>query len=311
MLSGGKMFQSIDAIALISQYQLGERNFQKIQMRRADLRGLDLKGVDLSGADLSYANLREADLRGANLSDACLNEIDLTGANLAGANLNGTSLLKAYLIKTNLQGANLSQALLTGTYLTKANLKQANLSGAYLNGSKLTGADLTNAYYDQATTFDVSFKPEKLGMVTDSIKSIFTSKKPAKITLGNILDMLNYLNEKSDHYLGHTMSNRCWHTTRPNYEWLSNFQISPSKFFIFVGETGEINPEQLQWLEIWVNNFVESCGHIIQNFALMIDLEKCVVPIYSAKPLNPPSNLTNSRLSPSKSPEASHLVTMS
>jgi hypothetical protein len=301
------MFQSSDAIALISQYQLGQRNFQKIQMRRADLRGLDLRGVDLSGADLSYANLREADLRGANLSDACLNEIDLTGANLAGANLNGTFLIKAYFIKANLQGANLSQALLTGAYLTKANLKQANLSGAYLNGSKLTGTDLTNAYYDNKTTFDVNFKPEKLGMVTDSIKPIFSSKQTIKITVGNVLDMLNYLNEKSEHYLGHTMSNRCWHTSRPSYDWLSNFQINPSKLFIFVGETGEINPEQLQWLEIWVNNFVESCGHIIQNFPLMIDLERCIVPIYAAKPLNTPNNLTKSSVSPRKSPEATHL----
>ncbi|NEO55743.1 MAG: hypothetical protein F6K54_23335 [Okeania sp. SIO3B5] len=50
---------------ILQQYQQGERNFQ-----RANLRGLSFKGKDLSDADFSFADIRSTDFSGANLTRA-------------------------------------------------------------------------------------------------------------------------------------------------------------------------------------------------------------------------------------------------
>lgn len=83
---------------------------------------------------------RRADLRGKDLSNLNLIDKDFSDADLSGADLSGSDLTNA-----NFRGANLSNAVLRDTILTSANLQLADLSDADLRGAVLTGAKLTSA----------------------------------------------------------------------------------------------------------------------------------------------------------------------
>ncbi len=281
------MFESQEAIDLRERYEKGQRNFQEFQLRRADLRGFNLSHTDFRGVDLSYANLREVDFTGADLRDAYLNEADLTGVNLTGANLERTSLIKIYLIKANCYQTDFSGAYLTGAYLTKSDFKEAKFNGAYLNGAKLSGAKLEDAYYDEQTKFDTSFDPKValMKIIFSKKKSLnqspkiteLRSKKQSNtqiITLEKFLEIFNHLTAISRRYLGKTMTQKYWESSRPLFEWLDNFEITASAEITFKGELNTIlNPTKLQWLQAWVKTFIENCSQIVQNYPQMIDSE--------------------------------------
>jgi superfamily I DNA and RNA helicase len=129
-----------DAAELLQRFALGGRNFQNIDLEKADLKGVYLANANLIGANLQQANLRSAHLDGVKLVVADLRNSDLTGISLKKAKLMGALLSTA-----NLTGANLQGADLTNADLSHAKLIDANLADANLNGVNLTGANLTNA----------------------------------------------------------------------------------------------------------------------------------------------------------------------
>lgn len=279
------MLQSQEAIEIIKKYQAGQRNFQELQLRRADLRGLDLRNTNFRGVDLSYANLRDVDFSGADLREAYLNEADLTGANLKNVNLEKASLIKTYLIKANCENTNFTNVYLSGAYLIKSQLKEANFSGAYLNNTKLARADLNNAYYNNKTRFDTLLDPQKLGMkplpnpVTNIEKieevpeneSSFVSRK---ITINELLTIFRHLIQISHRYLGKTMTQKYWQSSRPLFKWLEQFEMTPTGEIIFQGELETIvTPTKLQWLKVWFSNFIQSCSQIIHRYPQMLNHE--------------------------------------
>lgn len=139
----------------IEQYQLGQRDFSRInlsgaQMRAADFSEVDLSGADLTQTDFTSANLSEATFRGAVLKDTILTEANLTQADLRGAELNNAQLANAKLEGVNLGRADLSAANLSGAQLRRAHLEQASLVGADLAGADLSDANLAQANLAQA-----------------------------------------------------------------------------------------------------------------------------------------------------------------
>ncbi len=282
---GAKMFQSEEAIDLIKRYENNQRNFQDFQLRRADLRGINLRNTDFCGVDLSYANLRDVDFSGADLRDAYLNEADLTGVNLTGANLGEASLIKVYLIKANCYKTNFSGAYLTGAYLTKSSFEKADFSSAYLNGAKLSGAKIAGAYYDKKTRFDSLFDPQKAQMITietekkmieQSIKvtAIQQRQDELDITIEEFLSVFNHLTEISRRYLGKTMSQKYWESSRPLFEWLDNFAITSSTEIIFQGQESLdtiLTSTKFKWCQAWVITFIKNCSQIIQSYPKMLD----------------------------------------
>jgi len=91
----------------LARYAAGERNFQNIDLPKAELSHFDLKGCNLIGANLA----------GANLSFSCLEGAKLVAANLENANLSHANLRKAKLV-----GANLKNTYFEGADLTYADL---------------------------------------------------------------------------------------------------------------------------------------------------------------------------------------------
>jgi uncharacterized protein YjbI with pentapeptide repeats len=146
------MSQLID-VDVLKQYERGERDFSKLNLREANLVGLDLSEIDLSLSDLSFSNLQGIQLHNARLDESILKKGIISEANLSQsvmcrakleqAVLRNTSLVQVDLTGANLTNANLFNADLTGANLTNANLSNADLTGANLTNANLSNADLT------------------------------------------------------------------------------------------------------------------------------------------------------------------------
>lgn len=246
-----------------TQYNLGERDFPKLQLRRIDLRNTTLSGINLEGSDLSYADLRGADFSNSNLSNCYLNEANLSGTKLTGANLQGAHLIKAYLSNANLSKANLKESYLTGSFLIKANLSKADLSGTILSGSHLNGTILTGALYDNSTKFDRNFDPDSLGMFQ---VSSFNGHITKKISIAEIINNFENIAVIVSNYLGRTITAKNFEESRPDVEWLNGFTMDKKGKISFAGSINQkATMIQLRWLEKWSNAFVKKSSMIVQD----------------------------------------------
>jgi len=91
---------TVNANTLLSQYQIGQRNFAGLNLGgayfvEADLQEVDFSGAALNGSNCSYANLQYATLRGADLRGVNFQFADLQWADLRGADLRGADLKEA------------------------------------------------------------------------------------------------------------------------------------------------------------------------------------------------------------------------
>jgi uncharacterized protein YjbI with pentapeptide repeats len=256
-------------IDIQTQYDQGERDFPKLQLRRIDLRNSKLRGINLAGSDLSYADLRDVDLTNANLNNCYLNEANLSGANLSGANLKGAYLIKAYLTKVDFKKAILKEAYLTGSFLTKADFTKADLSGAFLNGAHLNGAIFQYANYDKTTRFDKCFDPNSLGM---KIISSFQQTVTQKVSIGDLVRNFETIASITSRYLGITITTKNFEESRPDVEWLQEFSMDKKGKISFTGiMTHQATMMQLKWFEKWTNAFVKKSSMIIQDLPSIIE----------------------------------------
>lgn len=263
------MSTSISVGDIKERYKLGERDFPKLQLRRVELRGAILRGINLQGSDLSYADLRDTDLSNANLSHCYFNEANLTNAKLNGANLKGAYLIKAYLTKANLNKANLEDSYLTAAFLTKATLMKANLSGAILQNAQIGGAYLKRAIYSHSTRFGIGFDPEKMGMEKISTLNVITTRK---ITIQNLLIHLEKIAKLTSNYLGPSITDKYLESSRPDIEWLQNFNVEGNSHISFNGPvSNNVTSIQLKWFEKWETAFIKSCSFILQDLPNMIE----------------------------------------
>ncbi len=250
-------------IEFCKQYSLGKREFHEMKLQRADLSRKILSQVDLRNADLNHANLKKADLSYADLRQSCLIRVELSGANLTGANLACADLSKvnfalAELREANLNGACLNKAYLTGANLILVDLSYADLTGTYLIGADLSEANLSGAFYDNDTSFPLNFDPIRAGM-------------RQKYTVKELLDRFSPICNSSSRYLGNIMTAKYFHSSRPNFEWLNQFEINKSNQITFEGSLEDsVSPLQLRWFQAWINNFIESCSQIIKDFSKLI-----------------------------------------
>ena len=151
-----------DLYEILKNYNKGQKNFQKVELKKAPLIGISLKEVQLDGS-----NLKEANLQGSNLSGSSLIQVNLALTNLIKAVLSNVNLERACLIEANLQEAYLDRVNFCGANLQRANLKEAYLFQASFAAADLRGAQLPleyayDVYYDSKTRFN-NFDPIKAG----------------------------------------------------------------------------------------------------------------------------------------------------
>ncbi|MBL1211296.1 pentapeptide repeat-containing protein [Geminocystis sp. GBBB08] len=312
-----------DLIKEINQrYLLGERNFNSHNFSKANLTGINLAQVNLKNSDLSFANLENADLTNANLSKCNLKGANLAGAILTGAilddsdlsysklnqaNLSGihgrqTNFRQAHLNNVNLKkaylsGANFTQASLNNSDLSHANLKKVtfqnafltkvNLTEAYLNESNLIGSCLTGAIfyktyfreaqYNQNTIFDNKFSPQMMGMIFVEL---------SQFTIEDVLKAINYISKCSQKYLGVTLVVKYLHSSKPENEWLKQFQADNYGNIVYLGsKSSDIDDFKLKWYRQWLEEYFNRCSFVIHNFRELIKSDLSLSPYQIHLPL--------------------------
>lgn len=86
---------------------------------------------------------------------------------------------------------------------------------------------------------------------------VSTSSK-VKVTVEELVGALNQLSQFSKNYLGAILTANNWQLTRPDFDWLENFQINRSAEITFSGiVTESASVTQLQWVQEWVATFIK------------------------------------------------------
>lgn len=96
------------------------------------------------------------------------------------------------------------------------------------------------------------------------------------VKIEDLVTALNQITEHAISYLGAILTFNAWQSTRPQFDWLNNFQINRStKKMTFSGaitETAE--PEQLQWIQDWVTAFIFQISQTIRGFDNLLEQQK-------------------------------------
>jgi hypothetical protein len=238
------------AIQISQQYACGKRKFSNINLEQANLEQVFLSQVDFSHSILKDVNLEQADL-----SNALLIGASLIGANLSRANLRSADFTKADLHRANLTGATIIAAKFADT-----NLRGANLTGAFFMGVDLSTAHLEGAIYDDKTNLASDFDPWVEGMIHIS--------KMESLPLDKLLAQFNRLISNGNRLLGPTITAKYFNSSRPDFDWLNQFQINSDHHISYRGNISDpVNPEQADYFRQWIDAFTQTCSKIIKNFA--------------------------------------------
>jgi uncharacterized protein YjbI with pentapeptide repeats len=256
-----------NANLLCNGYKSGHRDFPYLDLQAIAMQGCNLSYANLRGANFKRSDLSKSNLKGIDLSKAHLNSTNLRNVDLRGALLHHATLAWASLSEANLQGADLSGASFDAANLCGANLQGADLSGAYLRGAELSEANLNGAYFSSSTSFDTGFDPYSVGMRTT-----------VDLMVEDLLAHLNALSKCSSRYLGNTIVSKYWENARPSEEWLMQFVVDRSGKWSYAGPATQVpSVSQLRWIQIWLNQFIDSCSHIFQDFPDIADQKNLLI----------------------------------
>lgn len=273
------------AIEICEQYAAGKRQFSESNLEQANLAKAILSQIDLSNSVLNHANLEQADLRDAffrqsslvkvNLSRANLRGADLTKADLSQANMTGAIIIGANFAHANLCRTNFSLSKLLDAKINntshnsnaleipernKVNFQGANLTGAFFMGVDLSCAHLEGAIYDDKTNLARDFDPLKAGMI--HIKMI------KSVPLDKLLAQFNHLVAQSNRLLGPTITTKYFNSSRPDFDWLKQFQIDSDNHISYSGNISDVvSLEQSDYFQQWIDAFTQTCSKIIKNFS--------------------------------------------
>ena len=92
------------------------------------------------------------------------------------------------------------------------------------------------------------------------------------ITIKDLLDALNHMSKFTSNYLGTKLTANYWQLTRPNLEWLENFQINHTAEIAFlVASTKFVSPTQSQYVKEWTTAFLKKSSQILKHLPKLIE----------------------------------------
>lgn len=94
---------------------------------------------------------------------------------------------------------------------------------------------------------------------------------PPTLSAKEVVLALNQMSQVATHYLGNIVVANYWKSSRPNVEWLLQFQADRSAQFTFKPATAAdlshlLSLEEEQWIREWVAAFVSRCSKVIRDF---------------------------------------------
>ncbi|HEY9627774.1 MAG TPA: hypothetical protein V6C84_10770 [Coleofasciculaceae cyanobacterium] len=112
--------------------------------------------------------------------------------------------------------------------------------------------------------------PAALTVIAKPATPVAKAAAPAApVSLRDLLIALNHLSHFTKQYLGASVAAGNWKSSRPEAEWLNQFQIDRTAQIGFMGQMdGQtlVSAEQHKWIQIWVAGFIDRCSKVIRNF---------------------------------------------
>ncbi len=127
----------------------------------------------------------------------------------------------------------------------------------------------------QKTVVNNPFNYSHLGEIKRQVFCIL-GFKVLVVKIEDIVVALNQLNHFSTSYVGNVLTLTTWQSTRPQVDWLNNFQINRStKKFTFSGTSAETaDAIQLQWIQEWVSAFIYQISQTIKDFSISVEQKR-------------------------------------
>nr|WP_290223685.1 hypothetical protein [Trichocoleus desertorum] len=102
------------------------------------------------------------------------------------------------------------------------------------------------------------------------------SEVNASVDLKELLATLNHLSHFTTQYLGTAVITNYWKSSRPDLDWLHNFQVDRSAHLNFSSPLAQgtnqlITAEQQQWIQQWVMAFIKRCSQVIRDFPTIVE----------------------------------------
>ncbi len=93
-------------------------------------------------------------------------------------------------------------------------------------------------------------------------------------TLQDVLAALNHLSRFTTQYLGIPVIVNYLKSTRPDQEWLQQFQVDRAAHISFSSTDGmaqSLSDEQQQWIRDWTAAFIRRCSKVVRDFATIVE----------------------------------------
>jgi len=169
---------------------------------------------------------------------------------------------------------NFNLLVLTSTDI--AALKLVSLSANQLKAALQKDVDQAIATFEVLTTKASQPLAVANGRNTASYSLGVNNSSPAflevKITVEELLKAFNHLSKFSSNYIGKNLTANYLQLTRPDLDWLNNFQINRSAEIIFSGViTERVSTLQLQSIKEWAAAFIKQCSQIVQDLPILIE----------------------------------------
>ncbi len=97
--------------------------------------------------------------------------------------------------------------------------------------------------------------------------------QPSSATIQDVLAALNHLSRFTTQYLGIPVIVNYLKSTRPDQEWLQQFQIDRAAHISFSSTESDISlsTEQQQWIRDWMTGFIRRCSKVVRDFATIVE----------------------------------------
>lgn len=128
--------------------------------------------------------------------------------------------------------------------------------------------------HHQNTVANNPFDYKELGELKQQVFWLLGFKRIV-VEIEDLVSALNQLSKFSNSFLGATLTLKNWQSTRPNFDWLDNFQINRSTEMTFSGVVTEsANALQLQWIQEWVTAFINQSSQFIRDFSTITEQKR-------------------------------------
>lgn len=119
------------------------------------------------------------------------------------------------------------------------------------------------------------FNYQELGDIKRKIFFILGFKRVI-VKIEDLVNALNQITQFSNSYLGATLTFKAWQSTRPQLDWLDNFQVSrsPNKITFSSTTSETATATQVEWMQEWVNCFMRQVSQTIRDFKAIIEYKR-------------------------------------